>query len=104
MVITVSLANAGDLAEVYRVLGLQLCMRYPDGSPIDINGDGTASATTDVALLTLKNGSVDMFYGGTENVCTVRVKSGFYITNIVGHGWSSGYAEEPTLYCEVSQR
>jgi hypothetical protein len=103
LVVTVSIANAGDLATVYRVLGLELCMRYPDGTTVDINGDGTASATTDVALLTLKNGSIDMFYGGTENVCTVRVKSGFFITNIVGGGWG-GATDDPVLFCEVAQR
>ena len=104
LVVSVSLANAGALSKVYRVLGLELCMRYPDNSVVDINGDSINSTTTDVALLTLKNGSVDMFYGGTTNVCTVRVKSGFFITNIKGKGWGTGYVDDPVLFCEVAQR
>jgi len=103
LVVTVSIANAGELTKVYRVLGLQLQMVYPNGGIVDINGDSDNNEATDVALLTLRNGSVDMFYGGTANVCTVKVKSGFFITNIKGQGWGA-YSDDPVLYCEVAQR
>ena len=103
LVVTVSIANAGDLSKVYRVLGLQLQMTYPNGGIVDINGDSANDSATDVALLTLRNGSVDMFYGGTENICTVKVKSGFFITNIVGSGWGT-FSDDPVLYAEVAQR
>jgi hypothetical protein len=103
LVVTVSLGNADELAEKYRVLALKLIMAYPDGSVMDINESGSADANTDWVMLTLNNGEVSMFPAGSDNVCTVRVKSGFFITHVKPHGvW--GGAEDPDLFCEVAQR
>ena len=103
LVVTVSITNVGELSTVYRMLGVELCLTHEDGTYVDINNDSSQDAD-DVVLLSLRNGSVDMFYGGTENVCTVRVKSGFYITNVKGNGWGVGFADDPTFFCEVAQR
>jgi hypothetical protein len=105
LVVSVSVGNADALAKYYRVLALKLDMVYPDGSPVDINEDGTANVSTDWVMLTLNNGTVDMFPSGADKVCTVRVKSGFYITHVwPSGGWPSGGSEDPDLFCEVAQR
>ena len=104
LVVTVSLGNADALAKVYKVLALKLDMAYPDGSYMDINASGTQT-TSDWAMLTLGNGEVSLFTGGTANVCTVRVKSGFYITHARPNaGWGAGYSAAPELFAEVAQR
>ena len=104
LVVTVSLGNADQLAEVYRVLALKLTFNTPNGAVADINESGAADAN-DWVLLTLDNGSVSMFPKGaaSNNVCTVRVASGFYITNIKPLGGFGGSAS-PNLFCEVAQR
>ncbi len=103
LVVTVSYGNVDELLSKYRVLDLQLGMTYPDGSPMDINEDGTANATTDWVMLTLENGSVSLYPGGTANYTQVRVTKGFYITQVKPNGvW--GGSEDPELFCEVAQR
>lgn len=105
LVVTVTLGNADQLAKRYRVLALQLGMNAPDGSAIDINEDGNTDNATDWVMLTLDNGSVSMFpkAATSDNVCTVRIRSGFYITHVYPKlGWQ-GYAT-PQLFCEVAQR
>jgi len=105
LVVTVTIGNADALAKYYRVLALKLDMATPDGNMMDINESG-ANNTADWVMLTLDNGSVSMFPGGTANTCTVRVKSGFYITHVKPHGsgWGSGSNPQPDLFCEVAQR
>jgi hypothetical protein len=103
LVVSVTLGNSDQLAKVYRVLALRLGMSYPNGNPMDINEDNTANATTDWVMLTLDNGTVSMFPKGTANVTTVRVKGGFYITNVKPFGAWGGSAS-PQLFCEVAQR
>ena len=103
LVVTVSMANAADLVQAYRVLSLTLELTdASDNSTIDINEDGSADSS-DIALLTLGNGSVDMFPDGSAGLMNLRVKSGFYITHILGSGWGAG-AEDPVLFAEVAQR
>lgn len=104
LVVTVTLGNADALAEVYKVLALKLDMSTPDGNNMDINGDGTPT-TADWVMLTLNNGEVSMFPGGTANVTNVRVKSGFYITHARPNaGWGGTASASPELFCEVAQR
>jgi len=100
LVVSVGLGNAGDLAERYRVLSLQLEMVYSDNATVlDISAGNGAQWV----LLNLKNGSVDLFPEvGTANM-TVRVKDGFYITHAKGVGAWGGSAA-PELFCEVAQR
>lgn len=104
LTITVSLANADQLSTVYRVLALKLTLKESDDGTtlVDINED-SANNSADFVLLTLSNGSVDMYPDGTAGSMTIFVESGFYISNIVGGGWTSGY-EDPQLFAEVAQR
>jgi molybdopterin converting factor small subunit len=104
LVVTITLGNTDQLAKVYRLLALKLGMNAPDGSPIDINESGAADSN-DWVMLTLENGSVSMFpkAAASNNVCTVRVLSGFYLTHVCpGMGWSG--SASPDLFCEVAQR
>jgi len=105
LVVTVSLGNADELAKVYRVLALKLAMYNPNGTVMDINESGGAGVeASDWVMLTLGNGEASMFPAGTDNVSTVRVKSGFYITHVRPFaGFTPGY-EDPDLFCEVAQR
>jgi molybdopterin converting factor small subunit len=106
LVITVALGNADALSKYYRVLALKLDLIHQgDNATIDINEDNTASAATDWVLLTLNNGSVDMFPDGSSANMTVRVKQGFFITHVRPFGgWSAAGDPSPDLFCEVAQR
>ncbi|OGN98941.1 MAG: hypothetical protein A2Y89_05445 [Chloroflexi bacterium RBG_13_51_18] len=99
LVITVSIGNAAELAQQYRVLSLQLELVQSDNvTTIDLSAGNSGFWT----MLTLQNGSVDLFPLTTQNM-SVRVKSGFYITQAKGTGpW--GGASSPDLFCEVTQR
>ena len=100
LVVSVGIGNAADLTEVYRVLALQLEMVYTsNGTAIDISAGNGANWT----LLTLSNGSVDLFPNVTGANMTVRVKDGFYITHAKGSGAWGGSAA-PQLFCEVAQK
>jgi hypothetical protein len=103
LVVSVSIANAADLVKAYRVLSLTLELTdASDNSTIDINEDGNADSS-DIVLLNLGNGSVDMFPDGSAGLMNLRVKSGFYITHVLGSGWGAG-SEDPVLFAEVAQR
>jgi hypothetical protein len=102
LVTTVTIGNADDLVKRYRVLALQLEMvDQATGTPLDINESGSADAN-DWVMLTLDNGSVSLFTDGSANM-SLRVKHGFYITQIHPFGGWQGSAT-PELFCEVSQR
>lgn len=105
LTVTVAIANGDQLSKVYRVLNLFITAENSTGGPMDINGDGVYNSGNDFALLTLSNGSVDLYINqtyGSDNY-TVRVDRGFYVSNIWGSGWSSGY-HQPVLYAQVAQR
>jgi len=101
LVVTVSLGNADALVKRYRALSLQLTMNAADGSVLDINEDTLADAS-DWVMLTLDNGSVSMYPGGTAGFSSVRVKRGFFITHVWPGAWSG--SGSPELFCEVAQR
>ena len=105
LVVTVSLGNADELSKIYRVFSLQLEVVDPDNANavIDINEGPSA----DWVMLTLKNGSADMFINGGDAVSgnfSVRVKKGFYITQVHPGAWPAGGSPDPDLFCEVAQR
>ncbi|MDD5127033.1 MAG: hypothetical protein PHR43_02885 [Dehalococcoidales bacterium] len=103
LVVTVSIANADSLVNAYRVLNMFLEMRDSDGNLVDINGD-TVNDTKDYALLTLNNGSVDLFITQTAaDTYSINLKSGFYNAHAWGSGGWAG-SENPILYAEVAQR
>ena len=104
LVVTVSISNADELVQVYRMLALKIMMysASDNSTIIDIN-ESTVGDNDDYVLLTLGNGAVDMFPAGTTDSMVVNVKSGFYITHIWGGGWGAGF-QEPDLFCEVAQR
>jgi hypothetical protein len=103
LVATITIANTGDLTEVYRSLNLVIEVRDSSNNLVDINNDGIANSN-DCTLLTLNNATVSLpiTQSGT-NVYTVTVKSGYYISNAKKSSWtpSSG---TPMLYCEIAQR
>jgi len=100
LVTTVTLANADQLVKRYRVLALKLDMVIQGtNTELDISAGNSANWT----LLTMDNGSVSMFTTGASGNMSVRVLSGFYITNIFpAAGWQG--AASPQLFCEVAQR
>jgi len=103
LTLTVSIGNGDELVNVYRVLAMKIEVLADNGSNVDINGDGSVNGKDDFALLTLRNGAVDMFITQDEpRIYHVNLKSGFYITNVKA-GITGGY-EDPLLFCEVSQR
>jgi len=103
LTITVSIANGDSLVEAYRVLSLFIEMRDSSNNLVDINGDG-ANNTADFALLTMRNGSVELYVTQTSvDSYTVRLKNGFYVSNTWGAGGWAG-SEAPVLYAEVAQR
>ncbi|MFC1961788.1 hypothetical protein ACFLWN_01900 [Chloroflexota bacterium] len=101
-VLTVSIANADQLVSCYRVLALKIDAIDGVGNPVDVNGTGTYDSANDYALLTLGNGSVDLFMGGAADNYTIRVISGFYVSHVWGSGWAGSPA--PLLFAEVAQR
>jgi hypothetical protein len=98
LVTTVTLGNADQLLERYRVLSLQLEMIDNTGTPLDIS----AGAGSFFTLLTLDNGSTSLYTTATTNM-TVRLKGGFFITQAKGPAPWGGSAS-PELFCEVAQR
>jgi hypothetical protein len=103
LAVTVSLGNADQMVKVYRAFSLQLDMIYSNnGTALDIN-ESNAADSNDWVMLTLDNGSVSMFPKGVSGNMTVRVKKGFYITQIhpFANWANAGNAE---LFCEVAQR
>jgi len=103
LVVTVTLGNADELAEVYRILALQLeLVDASDNSTLEINED--SDINNNWVMLTLNNGEVSMFPDGSTGNMTVRVKRGFYITHVRPSGGFTGGYEDPELFCEVAQR
>jgi hypothetical protein len=102
LVVTVSLGNADQLAKKYRVLALKLAMENSANQTLDINESGAADSN-DWVMLTLDNGSVNMYPGGISDNMTVRVMSGFYITQVKPFGTWNG-DDAPQLFAEVAQR
>jgi len=106
LVATISIANGDQLAQVYRVLAMKITCYDSGENLIDINSDNTASASTDFALLTLRNGAVDIFINqdGGSDVYTVKLESGYYVSHIWGLGWGGSNPQQPILYCDLGQR
>ena len=105
LTVTVSLGNTDKLSKIYRVLALKLAIFNSANQTVDINEDGSANITDDWAMLTLNNGSVSMFPKGIANGdnMTIRVMSGFYITQVYSANWTNG-TPFPDLFAEVAQR
>ena len=101
---TVSIANGEQLVTVYRVLSLKIEIIGDNGTGVDVNGDGVYDSDNDFAILTLRNGAVDMFISqDAADLYHVNLKSGFYITNVKGLGFTATY-EDPQLFMEIAQR
>jgi molybdopterin converting factor small subunit len=106
LVVTVSIANADTLSKCYRTLSLRVMMYDSSNNIVDINENNSgAGDDNDFVLLTLNNGSVDMFPGGAADRFTVRIKSGYYTTHIYeAENWDDASDYQPQLFCEVAQR
>jgi len=104
LAVTVSLTNADTLVKCYRVLAFKLAMYDQTNTLLDINGDSVANSN-DYVLLTMDNGAVTMYPNGSVGVKTVRVMSGYYISNLFkAANWATPSAYQPLLFCEVHQR
>ncbi|MDD4859804.1 MAG: hypothetical protein PHR56_06330 [Dehalococcoidales bacterium] len=103
LVVTVSVANGDELVKAYRVLNMFIEMRDSSGAIVDVNADTVADAK-DFAMLTLGNGSVDLYITQVQaDTYTIKLKSGYYVSHAWGAGGWAGY-ENPILYAEVAQR
>ncbi len=94
MSVVLTLANAHDMVEAYRILVLK----------IEVWDDGTvakaAGSTTE--YLTLGVGEIGIEFDQTTGpTYTVKIIDGFYITH--KGGWTSG-KEDPTILAQVLQR
>ncbi len=108
IVVSVSLGNIDELVQMYRVLSLQIQIVDPDSAnaSIDINESGLGDGN-DWVMLTLSNGTVDMFIDGGDAASgnfTVRVKKGFFVTQVHPGAWPGGASASPDLFAEVAQR
>jgi hypothetical protein len=97
LVTTVTIANAADLAKVYRVLSFTLEMI---DTTTNASLDVSAGAGQNFAMLTLDNGQASMWTSAGTHTMNVHVKSGFYIT----HPFMAGHNGSPLLFAEVAQR
>lgn len=89
--VLVTIANAQDLVEAYRILVLEV--EVQDSLGANIGGP---------EYLTLGRGEIDMDVDYTANEpYTVELIGGYYITH--RGGWTDGQ-EDPTLMCQVLQR
>ena len=104
LVATVSIANGDKLSKVYRVLAMKIMAYDGGGSQIDINSDNTVDGR-DFALLTLRNGAVDIFINqAASDTYQIKLDSGYYNSHIWGGGWGAGQPQAPILYCDIGQR
>jgi len=101
LIATIYYTNGFDLIDVYRYLNMYITVYDSANNVVDINADGSANITTDRTLLTLKNGSVDLYIAQTTaDIYTVKVLDGYFLTH---SSWTSGH-ESPNLYCELSTK
>jgi len=98
--VSIYFKNGYQLTQAYRILNLEIALYNSGGNLVDINGDGSANIS-DTALLTLKNGLIDMSVNQTSaDIYTVWVIDGYFYTL---SNWPTGYAS-PNLYCEATNR
>lgn len=101
LIATIYHTNGNELIDVYRYFNLSIAVFDSAGNVLDINDDASANVTTDNVLLTLKNGSVDIFITQTTaDIYTVKVLNGYFLSH---PSWTSGH-EAPRLYCEVANK
>ena len=101
LVATVALANVDKLVKCYRVMMLRIEARDSSDNLVDINLDSYKN-DEDYAMLTLTSGSVHLYLLGSDNY-TIKLKSGYYVSNIYSSGWSSG-STSPIIYCDIDHR
>ena len=94
MVALLTLANAYDLVEAYRVLVLEIEIWDSAGTPAQVG-------TTE--YLTLDKGviEIEIDQSGFTSPYDIRLVNGFYITH--RGGWDAG-KEDPTILCDVIQK
>jgi hypothetical protein len=91
MSVILTLANAEDLVEVYRILVLEITIK-----------DSTTATIGGPEYLTLARGEVDMDINyDADTPYTVEITGGYYISH--KGGWTTGQ-EDPLIMCQVLQR
>lgn len=93
MVAVLTLTNAYDLVETYRMLVFEIEVWDSTGTPVQVG-------TTEYLTLSKGECSIEIDQSGTTAPFDVRLTNGFYITN--RGGWTTG-AEDPTILCDVIQ-
>ena len=88
----ITLANAHELVEAYRILVLEI--------EIWDSGDNDQLGTTEYLTLGKGEVSIDIAYD-SDTPYTVKIVNGFYITH--RSAWPAGY-EDPLILCDVMQR
>jgi len=95
MSVTLTIANAQDLVEAYKMLVLE----------IEVWDDVTVAKATGstTEYLTLGKGDIEIDFeqGAPAGTYTVKIISGYYITH--KGGWTDG-KEDPLIMCQVLQR
>ena len=92
MGVVLTLANAEELVEAYRILVLEIEIT-------DTGGAGSQVGTTE--YLTMGKGEVEFEFSQTTGSYMVELTGGFYITH--RGGWTTGQ-EDPNILCQVLQR
>ena len=91
MSVLVTIANAQELVETYRILVFEIEVQ-----------DSLNNTIAGPEYLTLGRGEIDMDVDyDTDDPYTVEVTGGYYITH--RGGWGAGM-EDPVLMCQVLQR
>ena len=94
MSVILTIANAQDLVEAYKMLVLEI-------EVWDVGKDAEATAST-TEYLTLGKGDIEIdFEQTTGPTYTVKIISGYYITHKEGWGTDK---EDPLIMCQVLQR
>ncbi len=101
---TVYLTNIDKLVKVYRGLGLFITVYDSAGNVVDLNDDSTSNISSDYAMLSLKNGVIDLNIPGAADVFTVFLNSGFFITLPFDEATWTSDSVGPSLYIELSQK
>jgi len=95
MSVTLTIANAQDLVEAYKMLVLEIEVWD------DVANTIATGSTTEYLTLGKGDIEIDFEQGAPAGTYTVKIISGYYITH--KGGWTDG-KEDPLIMCQVLQR
>ncbi len=94
MVAMLTLTNASDLVEAYRLMVFEIEIYDSAGTPAQVG-------TTEYLTLAKGDASIEIDQTGFTAPYTVQITSGSYVTH--RGGWTAG-KEDPTILCDVIQK